>query len=107
MGQIVFVFGVEVNKFKANDSEINAAALCLGNVSEDFSTDNMKKTGLYKDKLKSFPHSRFKKVLKSFTLKVQKKFKKVPQSKGQKSFTLNAQKRSKKLRSQGSKTFHS
>ena len=34
-------------KFKAKDSEIVATSLCLGNVSEDFSTVNMKKTGLY------------------------------------------------------------
>ena len=38
---------VEVCIFKAKDFEINAALLCLGNVSKDFSTDNMKKTGLY------------------------------------------------------------
>ena len=33
-------------KFKAKDSEISAYLLCLGNISEDFSIDNMKKTGL-------------------------------------------------------------
>ena len=33
-------------KFKAKDSEISAYLLCLGNTSEDFSIDNMKKTGL-------------------------------------------------------------
>ena len=31
-----FVNGVEIYKLKAKDSEINAAPLCLGNVSEDF-----------------------------------------------------------------------
>ena len=43
----IFVNGVEIYKFKAKDSEINAAPLCLGNVSTDFSADNMKRTGLY------------------------------------------------------------
>ena len=33
-------------KFKAKDSEIVASPLCLGNISKDWSTDNMKKTGL-------------------------------------------------------------
>ena len=32
-------------KFKANDSEIAASPLCLGNNSKDWSADNMKKTG--------------------------------------------------------------
>ena len=43
----LFVNGVEIRKFKANASIINAAALCLENVSKDFSVDNMKKAGLY------------------------------------------------------------
>ena len=43
----IFVNAVEIYKFKAKDSEINAAPLCLGGVSKDFSADNMKKTGLY------------------------------------------------------------
>ena len=34
-------------KFKAKDSGIIANPLCLGNLSEDFSTDNMNKTRLY------------------------------------------------------------
>ena len=33
-------------KFKSKDSAIVASPLCLGNVSKDWSTDNMKKTGL-------------------------------------------------------------
>ena len=33
-------------KFKAKDSEIVASLLCLGNISKDWSTDNMKKAGL-------------------------------------------------------------
>ena len=34
-------------KFKAKEWEINTAPLCLHNISEDFSADNMKKIGLY------------------------------------------------------------
>ena len=34
----------EIYKFKVKDSEIVATPLCLGNISEDWSTDNMKKT---------------------------------------------------------------
>ena len=41
-----FVNGEEIIKFKAKDSEIVASPLCLGNISKDWSTDNMKKTGL-------------------------------------------------------------
>ena len=33
--------GTEIFKFKANDSEIAASPLCLGNISKDCSTDNM------------------------------------------------------------------
>ena len=36
----------EIIKFKAEDFEIVATPLCLGDVSIDFSIDNMKKTGL-------------------------------------------------------------
>ena len=43
----IFVNGVDIYKFKAKDSEINTDPLCLGNVSKDFSVDNMKKTELY------------------------------------------------------------
>ena len=43
MDQIVN--GKEIHKFKTKDSEIIAAPLCLGNISKDFSIDNMKKTG--------------------------------------------------------------
>ena len=43
----MFVNGTEIIKFKAKDSEIVANPLCLGNISEDFSVANMKKTGLY------------------------------------------------------------
>ena len=41
----LFVNGTEIIKFKAKDSEILATALCLGNISKDFSADSMKKTG--------------------------------------------------------------
>ena len=42
----LFVNGTESIKFKAKDSEIVAYPLCLGNISKDFSVDNMKNTGL-------------------------------------------------------------
>ena len=41
----MFVNGTEIYKFKAKDSEIEATPLCLGNISKDWSLDNMKKTG--------------------------------------------------------------
>ena len=40
-----FVNGTEIFKFKAKDSEIVASQLCLGNISKDWSADNMKNTG--------------------------------------------------------------
>ena len=43
----LFVNATEIIKFKAKDSEIVANPLCLGNISEDFSVANMKKTGVY------------------------------------------------------------
>ena len=43
----IFINGVEIYKFKAKNFEINAAPLCLGNVSKDFSVGNMRKTGLH------------------------------------------------------------
>ena len=43
----LFVNGVEIHKFKAKDSEINAVPLCLGNISKDFSVDDIKKIWLY------------------------------------------------------------
>ena len=42
----LFVNDTEICKFKAKNCEIVASPLCLGNVSKDWSTDNMKKTGL-------------------------------------------------------------
>ena len=41
----LFVNGTEIIKFKVKDSEIVARPLCLGNVSKEWSIDNMKKTG--------------------------------------------------------------
>ena len=48
MGRIVvfFVNGTETIKFKAKDPEIVVNPLYLGNISEDFSVNNMKKNGL-------------------------------------------------------------
>ena len=43
----MFVNGKEIHKFKAKDSEIVAAPFTLGNISNDWTIDNMKKkTGL-------------------------------------------------------------
>ena len=42
----LFVNGTEIYKFKAKDPEIVAIPLCLGNISKDWSTDNMKDIGL-------------------------------------------------------------
>ena len=42
----MFVNSTEIYKFKAKDSEIVASPLCLGNISKDWSTDSMKRTGL-------------------------------------------------------------
>ena len=39
----LFVNGTEMYKFKAKGSEIVASPLCLGNISKDWPTDNMKK----------------------------------------------------------------
>ena len=39
----LFLNGTEIYKFKAKDSEIVANPLCLGNISKDWSADNMKK----------------------------------------------------------------
>ena len=42
----LFVNATKIHQFKAKDSEIKRYPLCLGNISKDFSVDNMKKTGL-------------------------------------------------------------
>ena len=38
----LFVNGTEIIKFKSKDPEILAHPLCLGNISKDWSVDNMK-----------------------------------------------------------------
>ena len=45
----LFVNGIEIIKFKANDFEIVATGLCLGNISKTFTADNMKKKRDYMD----------------------------------------------------------
>ena len=40
----LLVNGTEIIKFKAKDSKIVASPLCLGNISKDWSTDNMRKS---------------------------------------------------------------
>ena len=42
----VFVNGREIYKFKAKDSEILATPIRLGNISKNWTLDNIKKTGL-------------------------------------------------------------
>ena len=39
----LFVNGTEIIKFKAKNPQIRACSLCLGNISKDWSQDNMKK----------------------------------------------------------------
>ena len=41
----LFVNGTEVIKFKAKDSKTVTSVLCLGNISKDWSVDNVKRTG--------------------------------------------------------------
>ena len=41
----LFVNGTQIYKFKAKDSEIVVGPICLGNISKDWSVDNMKRTG--------------------------------------------------------------
>ena len=43
LNSYLFVNGVEIYKFKAQVSEINDSSFCLGNISRDFSADNMKR----------------------------------------------------------------
>ena len=38
----LFVDSTEIYKFKAKDSEVAASPSCLGNISKDWSTDNIK-----------------------------------------------------------------
>ena len=41
----LFVNGTKIGKFKGKDSEIVPSLLCLGNISKDWSGDNMKRNG--------------------------------------------------------------
>ena len=41
----LFVNGIKIYKLKTKDCDIVASPLCLGNISKDWSVDNMKKTG--------------------------------------------------------------
>ena len=43
-----YLFGnnIEIIKFEAKDSNIIATSLCLGNISKDWSVDNLKDTAL-------------------------------------------------------------
>ena len=43
VSRYLFVNGTEIYEFKAKDSEIVASPLCSGNISKDWSADNMKK----------------------------------------------------------------
>ena len=47
MNSYLIVDVVKIYKFKAKDSEINAAPLFLDSTSKGFSADNIKKTGLH------------------------------------------------------------
>ena len=42
----LYVNAKEMVKFKAKDSEIVSTRLCLGNISKNWSVDNMKRNGL-------------------------------------------------------------
>ena len=54
MNSCLFVNFVEIYNFRAKVSEINAAPLCLCNVSNNFSADNMKKNQDYMDMCLTF-----------------------------------------------------
>ena len=41
----LFVNGTDIYRFKAKDSEILVGPICLGNISKDWSEEDMKKTG--------------------------------------------------------------
>ena len=44
----LFVNGTEIIKFKSKDPEILPQPLCLGNISKDWSVDNVRKTDMFK-----------------------------------------------------------
>ena len=41
----LFVNGTKIYKFKAKDFKVLVGPVCLGNISKDWSVDNMKRTG--------------------------------------------------------------
>ena len=41
----LFVNGTEIYKFKAKDSEFFVAPICLGNISKNWSTNSMRRSG--------------------------------------------------------------
>ena len=43
----LYVNGVEIYQLKVKDSEIRPYPLCLGNISKDFTVDNMNKPELH------------------------------------------------------------
>ena len=43
---LLIVHATKIYQLKANDSEIKKCPLCFGNISGDFSSNNIKKTGL-------------------------------------------------------------
>ena len=42
---VLFVNAMKIYQLKAKNSEIKPYSLCLGNISKDFTANNMKKTG--------------------------------------------------------------
>ena len=46
MEAIVFFCAIKLYQLKARYSEMKPYILCLGNISKDFTIDNVKKTGL-------------------------------------------------------------
>ena len=42
MNRFLFANGTKIYQFKAKNSEIKDYALCLGNISKDFTNNNMK-----------------------------------------------------------------
>ena len=44
--ELLFVNATKIHQFKAKNAELKKYPLCLGNISKDFTANNMKKTGL-------------------------------------------------------------
>ena len=62
---LLFVNATKIYQFKANDSELKDYALCLGNISKDFTVNNTKKSG-FKGTVKVFLFIIMLLILKSF-----------------------------------------